>query len=544
MNAILDRRSTRAELGVAVPARNCWRIGHARRAAVLVDGDAYFRALAQAIERARESVFILGWDVHSQVRLGPAPTGGGTDPPELAALLDTAAARSPRLRVYVLDWDYSMLLAASREVASWMRLDWRSHRRVRFRLDGRHPVGACHHQKLVVVDDAMAFVGGLDLTANRWDTPEHRAVDPRRTNPSGEQYPPFHDVQIAVDGEAAVQLGQLARDRWRRASGAPIRRLRSRRRERHDVWPPALAPDFENVPVAIARTEPAYRGRAERREVLQLYIDSIASAQRWIYLENQYLSSRAIGDALCQSLAADAGPEILVVSPRECSGWLEETTMGLLRHRLVRRLSEADRHGRFRICYPRLPGDPLRINVHSKVMIADDEIVRIGSANLSNRSMGFDTECDLHIEARGDPALARSVCAVLARLLGEHLGTEPGAVTQALSETGSLFATLDRLGTGERRLEPLDVHCAEWAEAVLPEQLLTDPERPIEMMHLVEEWTPELFRDPHRRKVASLVPLAVLLWGVHRWVPRAHQLGAFAGLLAGFAAVRAWSARR
>jgi phospholipase D1/2 len=546
MSAALERRGAPAEAGVAASGRNCWRIARADRAAVLVDAAAYFDAVASAIARARHSVFILGWDVHSRVRLGPANAAGAGTPPELAVLLDAAAERSRRLRIYILDWDYSMLLTGSREVASWMRLDWRSHTRVRFRLDGRHPVGACHHQKLVVVDDAMAFVGGLDLTANRWDTPEHRADDPRRRNPAGEPYPPFHDVQIAVDGDAARLLGVLARERWRRATGTPLRAARApRRNERvHDVWPRALRPDLEDVPVAIARTEPAYAGRPECREVQQLYLDSIAAARRWLYLENQYLSSRAIADALCESLAADEGPEILIVAPRECSGWLEETTMGPLRHRIVRRLREADHHGRLRICYPRLPGDPVRINVHSKLLIADERMLRIGSANLSNRSMGFDTECDLHVEARGDGAGARGISAVLARLLGEHLGCEPEKVSSTLAETGRLFATVDALGGGERRLEPLDVQSPEWADAVLPEELPTDPERPVEMLQLVEAWTPELLRDPHRRRLAPLVPIGVLLYALHRLVPRQQLIGALAGVGVGYAALRAWARRR
>jgi phosphatidylserine/phosphatidylglycerophosphate/cardiolipin synthase-like enzyme len=523
-----------APLRVAERGRNCWRIGQARRAAVLIDGAAYFDAVASCIARARDAVFILGWDVHSRVMLGPADGAS----PRLAELLDAAAHRNRRLRIHVLDWDYSMLLTGTRELATWMRLDWASHRRVHFRLDGRHPVGACHHQKLVVVDDAVAFVGGMDLTANRWDTPEHRAEDPRRRNPAGLPYPPFHDVQIAVDGEAAALLGALARERWRRA-GFLARRARPPRADRgaHDAWPRKLRPDFRNVPVAIARTEPPYAGRPERREIERLYADSIAAARRWIYIENQYLSSRAIGDALCASLAAPGGPEIVVVAPRECSDWLEEKTMGLLRRRLVLRLREADRHHRLRLVYPRLPGDPVRVNVHAKVLIADDALLRVGSANLSNRSMGLDTECDVQIEAPG-------AAQILARLLGEHLGRDPAAVSAALDETGSLFAVLDRLGTGERRLEPLELHGDEWVETVLPERLVLDPEQPIEAFALVEEWTPGLLRDPLRRWLAPLVPVGALVWAFHRFVPAQAQLAALAGLAAGWSAVRAWSPRR
>jgi phosphatidylserine/phosphatidylglycerophosphate/cardiolipin synthase-like enzyme len=285
-------------------------------------------------------------------------------------------------------------------------------------------------------------------------------------------------------------------------------------------------PDLENVSVAIARTEPAYDGRPAVAEVERLYVDSIAAARRSLYIENQYLSSRAIGDALCASLAAPSGPEILVVTPRECSGWLEEGTMGLLRHRLVRRLRGADRHGRFRICYPRLPGDEVRLNVHAKLMIADDRIVRIGSANLSNRSMGLDTECDVQIESCGDPATATGIAALRDRLLGEHLGRPPALVAEVMRETGeSLFATLDRLGGGERTLAPLDVDVAEWVDRIVPESVLTDPERPFPSMRVVEKWTPELLRDPHRRRLPPALLGVAALYALVRARPLARRLG-------------------
>jgi phosphatidylserine/phosphatidylglycerophosphate/cardiolipin synthase-like enzyme len=494
-------------------------VAPARRVAVLVDAEQYFGTLAAALARAERSVFILGWDFHSRMSLCP----DATPPTELGALLEDLCRRRPRLRVHVLDWDFTLLLLGTRELMPWLRLDGR-HPRLAFRLDGRHPVGACHHQKLVVIDDAIAFVGGMDLTAGRWDTPEHAVDDPRRSDPAGCPYPPVHDVQVAVDGEAAALLGQLARERWRRAAGGgPGRARRPPPARRHDPWPEALAPDLRDVSVAIARTEPAYAGRPAVREVEQLWIDGIAAARDWIYIENQYLSARAIGDALCASLARPTGPEILVVSPRECSGWLEETTMGLLRHRLVRRLREADRWQRFRICFPRLPGDAVRLNVHAKLMIADGRVLRIGSANLSNRSLGLDTECDVQIEAQPGSEAARGICALRDRLLGEHLGVAPARVAAAMRATGSLFATVDRLAGGERTLAPLDVEVPEWIDRIVPERLLTDPEQTFAAMRTVEAWTPELLRDPHRRRLPVLLASSALAYTLARLVSAAAR---------------------
>ena len=527
---------------VAMAGVNCWRVAKAARAALLIDGQGYFDALAAALERAHRSVFILGWDIHSRLQLRPE----SEDPCELGRLLDVIVQRRPQLRVHILDWDYSLLLSSQRELAPWLRLDWHTHDRVAFRLDSRHPVGGCHHQKLVVVDDALAFIGGIDLTANRWDTSAHRPHDARRINPWGEAYRPFHDVQLAVDGEAARCLGELARTRWHRATGEPLPAADPRQLHR-DPWPVSLAARLENVEVAIARTEPAYAGRPAVREIEALYVDAIASARDSIYIENQYLSSRTIGDALCASLAAPRGPQIAIVVPRECSGWLEEGTMGLLRHRLVRRLREADHAGRFRLYYPRLPDDAACLNVHSKLMIVDDALVRIGSANLSNRSMGLDTECDAQIEAAGDPAAARAILGLRERLLAEHLGVARARVAQTFRETGdSLFATIDRLAGRERTLATLDVEVPEWVDRVVPPNLLTDPEQPFASMRLVEAWTPELLRDPHRRPLAPLLAILAAMAIAARVAATDLGAGALALLAGGgigFAGLR-WLRRR
>lgn len=486
---------------IAAPGRNVWRVERARRFAVLVDADAYFTALRASLRCATRSIFILGWDLHSGLRLRSEDEEG----PELRALLSELAEERPALRIRLLDWDFSMLLAAERELLPWLALDARTPSRVRFRLDGRHPVGACHHQKIVVIDDRMAFVGGLDLTSARWDTPEHRVDDPRRSTVDGEPYPPFHDVQVAFDGEAARAVGILARERWLRALGRRAVPRGAVARSDGDPWPAMLEPDLRDVSVGIARTEPAYAGRPEVREVEALYRDSIRAARRYVYLENQYLTSRVVGEALCESLARRDGPEILVVAPRQCSGWLEESSMGLLRHRLVQRIRATDVHGRFRLLYPRLPSDAVRLNVHAKVMIADDALLRVGSANLSNRSMGFDTECDVVVEARS-PEQAAAIGRVLHRLLGEHLGEPADAVEKALHESGGrLFGCVDRLSTGERRLESLDSTVSAWVDRILPDELPTDPERPMESFRELEAWTPELLRDPHRRRLLPIL---------------------------------------
>ncbi len=501
------------------PGRNCWRIAPCRRAAFLVDGEAYFSAVASAMGRATRSIFILGWDIDSRIRLRRSERKDYPFP-ALREFLNRLAARRPELHIYVLDWDFVMLYALEREPLPFFKFAWNTHRRLHFRLDDRHPVGGAHHQKIVVVDDKVAFVGGFDLAGCRWDTPAHLADDPRRSD-YGRTYSPFHDIQIMVDGDAAAALGDLARNRWKRRTGEVLTPPAS---GANDPWPPALAPDVVEAPVAIVRTAPPFNGQAEVREVQTLYLDAIAAARSFIYIENQFFTSAVVVDALGARLGEEAGPEIVLVFPKECSGWLEESTMGVLRARAMRQLIGADRFGKLRIYYPRLEGEEERsVNLHSKVMIVDDRLVRIGSANLSNRSMGLDTECDLAIEADGD-ATRRAIRAFRCRLLAEHLGVASDELHRRSAEGGSLIELIESLRGPGRSLAPLDPKEDEWFDQIVPEAHVLDPERPMPFEEFVEEIiareSPEKSEGKGRWLILGGVLAAMLaLSAAWRWTP-------------------------
>jgi uncharacterized membrane protein YdjX (TVP38/TMEM64 family)/phosphatidylserine/phosphatidylglycerophosphate/cardiolipin synthase-like enzyme len=362
-------------------------------------------------------------------------------------------------------------------------------------MDSAHPPAASQHQKIVVCDDKVAFSGGLDLTANRWDTREHRADDPRRVNPAGEAYGPFHDAMAILDGPAAHALGEIGRQRWAVASGydcnAPTDGLAA------DPWPDSVTPLLRDVSPAIARTYPAYRGFPEVREVERLFMESIRSARQSIYIEQQYFTSGAIGDALVESLSGDDGPEIVVVLPYETSGWLEETTMGVGRVRLQRRLEAADVHGRLRIYQTLVPGGGLdAVKLHAKLMFVDDRLLRVGSANMSNRSLGLDSECDIALEAVGVDAgrIAAAVDWLRNDLLAEHLGTDAETVAAAIDQSGSLIAGIESLrapdGADARTLIPLRHDVPEWMERLVPDTRKLDPERPIQPDLLLERFLP------------------------------------------------------
>lgn len=495
--------------------RNCWRILRARRGALLVDGAAYYAAFARTAARAQQSILIVGWDIDGRTRL--LPDGQIDDlPVMLRAFLNELVSRRRNLHAHLLGWDYPMVYALDRDPLPVFKLDWRTHRRLRFRLDDQHPIGAAHHQKIVVVDDTVAFVGGMDLAVRRWDTPKHLGTDPRRVDPNGKPYRPVHDVQIMVEGEVAAALGELARQRWLRATG---QRLRPPQPGAVGGWPPEIPPDFEDVPVAIVRTQPAYNGIPEVREVEALYLDAIAAAERFIYIENQYFTSAVVADAIARRLREPHGPEVVLVLPRGSDAWLEEKTMGALRGQMLRQVRDADHFGRLYVCYPVAPQhDDESLHVHSKVLLVDDAFARVGSSNLNNRSMGFDTECDLAFEAASDARIERVVAAFRDRLMAEHLGTTPEKVAEKVAETGSLVRTIEALRGGARTLCPLP---PEPADPVAYAALI-DPECPSSPEKLLDEFVPEEHREHAKRPILQTVVVLLVLFGIAaawRWTP-------------------------
>ena len=465
-------------------AANVWKVSKATKASVLIDADAYYRAVHEALLQAKSRVLILGWDLDSRVCLRRDLDEPGRCNATLGAVLATLCKRG--VNVNVLGWDFVSLYAFDREPQPDVSPAWNCHRRLRFVLDDMHPVGASHHQKVVVIDDVVAFAGGLDLCGARWDRPAHIIGDPVRHDPPHDPHPPFHDVQMALEGPIAMVLGDLARARWSRATGQRLP-VTPTNKASTTAWPKSVAPEFTDVTIALSRTSPEYEGHAAVHEVMQLHVDVIAAAQRTLYYENQYLTSRVVDEALCASLNKPEGPEVVIVVPETCNGWLEESTIGARRTAMVEHLQAADRHGRLAILTPiltRAEGRP-RLNVHGKVTIVDDHWLRIGSANLANRSMGLDTESDVCVEAHDDDEVD-GIAHVRARLLAEHLDVEIDDVKAAFAQTGSLLKTIAALQGKERSLIDLPpLGPAKLPEVLLPLTAFADPEGPADMDPLI-----------------------------------------------------------
>ena len=455
-----------------------WKVGRADRAALLIDMEAYFDAAMDAMSRARHCVHLLNWAFEAQTLFHPQPGCMGPDSDRIGNFL-IALAKNPDLDVRLLCWDSAMPVAATQHFFPLGDRRVFAGSNVKFKLDAKLPMGACHHQKMIVIDDALAFCGGGDIGPDRWDTPEHLDDNPRRekTRRDNRCFDSRHEVMGLVDGAAAASLGALFRDRWRRATGETLGACPAVRRPR---WPGEIEPAFNDIAVGMSRTCGAWRDYPEVRENEALHVAAIRQAKTCVYMENQYFTSPVIAAELAKRLREADGPEVILVSTEHSPSYFDQATMDRTRLNFIRALTSADRHGRFH-AYSPVTTLGRTIIVHAKLTIIDDMLMRIGSANINNRSLGFDTECDLSFEASGPGSAANraEITRLRNKLLAHWLGCPQPPLEAVIREAGSVGAALEELRTsGYCRLRPIEPRPLHPIAAFIAAYHLGDPVGP------------------------------------------------------------------
>jgi phosphatidylserine/phosphatidylglycerophosphate/cardiolipin synthase-like enzyme len=489
---------------ILVPGRNCWQADRIESAGLLIDADRYFQAFHAAALQAQRYLLIAGWRFNSTVRLlrgRTARQAGGEV--QFLSFLRQLCAEKPELRIYILAWDFSIIYALEWELFQKWRFQYGTEKRLHFHFDDRHPAGASHHQKFVVIDGRVAMVGGMDFDVESWDTSEHRATHPDRVDKGeGEPHGPRHDIQCHFTGPAALELARYFQQRWKIASGEDL--------DLPDP-PPGTA---EPVPssaaimasqVALSRTQPALSDADEpTREVRQLYLDMIDAAEELIYAENQYFSSQAVFQALLDRMAAANRPrlEIVLILLKHFPSWIESVAMGPPRIPMLETLAEAARkHGhRLGVYYPTsfaADGREVPWNVHCKLTLVDDRLLTVGSANFSNRSLGLDTELNASWEAWPDePDSIRSLRQVRVRLLAEHTGLRRPSAVRRLRHTRGLVDYLDEIAarpeSNLRPLTPAGIAADQpWMKTLADWGFSLDPKKPLVTETLFEKLIPD-----------------------------------------------------
>ena len=246
-------------------------------------------------------------------------------------------------------------------------------------------------------------------------------------------------------------------------------------------WPDSLIAEFHDVEVGIARTRAHYHDISAVHEIEALFVEQISRARRFIYAESQSFASRRIAEALAERLSRPDPPEVVLINPLSAEGWLEQTAMDGARVRLLHAVGESDPGNLFRIFVPLTSGGT-PIYVHAKLLIVDDEILRIGSANMNNRSMGLDSEADVFIDAArpGNGHIVPAITRLRVALLAEHCGVSSEAMTALLQAHGSMAAAIRAAPKQGKRLEAFVLRPLTDAEKAVADNALLDPERPEE----------------------------------------------------------------
>lgn len=381
------------------------------RVTPLVDGERYFGALCAAIRQARHYVYVAGWCLTPFMPLERQSRQQLVEN-QVVAVLAEAAQRVP---VRVLLWSGARALFQP-DTLSMLDVLADMQRRGKgdlvCRLDYTAITSHCHHQKAVVIDGQVAFVGGLDLTTlmgDRWDTSHH----PLREGPN------WHDVQVQIQGEAVADVEVNFRQRWGAAVGGPPLPHQE----------PTVQPAWQ-TPVQIVRTlhQRTYPFAPDGIQgIRHAYHEVIRRAKRLIYLENQYLWSPYVLDELITLVQHPPSPDfrIVIVLP------LHATDGKWDNDRHVKTLRAADRAGRIVSVYTLYTSGPASgrkpfhyrpIYVHAKVGIIDDEWTLIGSANINHRGFETDSELDALIH---DKEFARTL---RVQLWAEHLAVSEDQV--------------------------------------------------------------------------------------------------------------------
>jgi phosphatidylserine/phosphatidylglycerophosphate/cardiolipin synthase-like enzyme len=358
---------------------------------VLVDGCEALPAIAAELARAESYVHLTGWFFSPELDLSR-----DDEPMVVRNLL---AELAERIDVRLLSWKGApvpVFKPSQRDVREMLDALAR-HTKIEAHADGCTGFTHCHHEKTIVIDGRVAFVGGIDLTldgGDPWDTPSHVARGGLG----------WHDAAVRLEGPVVADVARSFQLRWHGAT-------------REELPPPTEPEAAGDVEAQIVRTVPAGTYRAVRHgdySILESYVGALRSAERFIYLENQFLWSPEIVAILAAKLRNPPSDDfrLLVLLPARANDGAD-----ISRGQVAALIHAADETTRFLACTIYARAGKLRdpVYVHSKIGIVDDRWLTIGSANLNAHSLFHDTEMNV---VTLDPEIAR---ATRLRLWSEHL---------------------------------------------------------------------------------------------------------------------------
>jgi len=515
------------------PGHNCRTIETARHACVLIDYATYYDALYSSLLKAKKSIFVLGWDIDSRIELrrGEDVDYSGA-PVTFSDVVCKVAKERPDVQVYLNKWDYSYFFMKQREPLWQHKWEKCGLENIHPCLDGVVPLGACHHQKIVVIDDELAFWGGMDVAQGRWDKREHHPRNHHRADPGGlpspdtlHKFGPYHDIQAVLCGPAVRAFAQQVRERWKLASDIePVPYQPPADMDALPAsWPDDHKPGFDNAAIAVARTVPPMKGEKLVDEVRHLLLDEIAQAKNFIYMENQYVANLEIARALNKALRANPDLRVLIVSCDHPQGIMEAKVMWANRVRFRDVIEEGGAADRVAMVNPISSENGLTkpVHIHSKLTIIDDRYLHIGSANICNRSMGLDTEWDVSI-AGDEDAIRKQITATRNDLIREHCGREIADIQNIITSQKSVQTFLEDVPTSRQHFRRLEDEEYRDQRFIKLATFFGDPKKPL----IPTDWTIRFHRGPQRRafyqglaRFGILIAVIAALAAIWRFTP-------------------------
>ena len=488
-------------MNILKPGLNCMGIYETAETGVLVDACDYYRAFYHTAAKAKRYLLLAGWQFDSEVRLLRGEEEETAGEVRFLNFLEYLCEKNPELEIYILAWDFSAVFSLEREWFQNIIFNWSTNKRMHFRFDSVHAAGATHHQKFVIVDGAIAFVGGMDICSSRWDDRRHLMENPDRVDLDGTRYGSYHDIQSYHTGPVVKALLDLFVQRWIGSGGESLKLPTA---EPKAPFVPAQAFPLPTRQVAVSRTRARtpQTGQNVIHEIRHLFVDAIMSAERLIYLENQYFSSQAIYWSLVARMALPDRPrlQIIMMLPDRLP-LTEELFLGLPQMKMLRSLElVAEKTGHTLSVYSSAQIDQgyrKMTFIHSKLLLIDDRFLTVGSANATNRSMGLDTELNVSWEATDPDEQSEMVSAIRrlrASLLAEHAGLYGSDEELRFENVENLTRHLDCLvDDHEARLcryqpDPT-LEQSDWPDALEPVARVVDPEQPIDNEFIFESLT-------------------------------------------------------
>jgi phosphatidylserine/phosphatidylglycerophosphate/cardiolipin synthase-like enzyme len=417
-------------------------------AALTIDGKFTFSQIYQHLSSARRTICIISYDLEPALRFARrysiekeddvtesecekpivhAYPSEGTRKYSLERLLINKVKQGVDVKIIV--WQPRLLFRSlpgadergidgrAEEVESMDKLTHKLHLKgtLTVRIDSTAPTfTSAHHEKVIVIDSEIAFCGGIDLSKGKWDTSNHAYDSPLRDSNSE----PWHDIGVVVRGPVVADLEYHFHQRWHYANAKDA--AETRKASSSIVYRPAVAGE---VPIVALRT---WKGFERTGGIRAWYANMFKNAKFSIYIENQFpFQDNSITNILVRRLEADKALKVIIISPLEPNlpGLIGKVLSGVSLNDVNRNLSRLRKAGGDRVrtycLITETEAPPLRrrqIYVHSKLMIADDKWITIGSANLDKNGMRDSSEVNLGITSE---KLAR---ALRIRLWKEHTG--------------------------------------------------------------------------------------------------------------------------